>query len=74
MQEKYKFTSESVSEGHPDKICDQISDAVLDELLRSSEEANKSAVRCACEVMVKDGFIFCAGKLFQRLMTTKSKG
>ena len=39
------FTSESVTEGHPDKICDQISDAVLDELLRQDENS-----RVACEV------------------------
>jgi S-adenosylmethionine synthetase len=42
------FTSESVSEGHPDKICDQISDAILDAALREDSKA-----RVACETMVK---------------------
>ena len=42
---KYFFTSESVTEGHPDKICDQISDAVLDEILKNDPKAH-----VACEV------------------------
>ena len=45
----YIFTSESVSAGHPDKVCDQISDAVLDAYL--SEDANS---RVACETMIKN--------------------
>ncbi|MEO6076225.1 MAG: S-adenosylmethionine synthetase N-terminal domain-containing protein, partial [Dokdonella sp.] len=46
----YLFTSESVSEGHPDKIADQISDAVLDAILAQDKRA-----RVACETMVKTG-------------------
>ena len=45
----YIFTSESVSEGHPDKICDQISDAILDECLKSDPNS-----RVACEVLIKN--------------------
>ena len=44
------FTSESVSEGHPDKMCDQISDAVLDALLREDPYS-----RVACETLCQDG-------------------
>ncbi|MCM8780923.1 MAG: methionine adenosyltransferase, partial [Candidatus Omnitrophica bacterium] len=44
---KYIFTSESVAEGHPDKVCDQISDAVLDEVLRQDPHG-----RVACETYV----------------------
>lgn len=57
----FLFTSESVSEGHPDKICDQISDAVLDALLRVDSQA-----RCACEVLVKDNYVVCAGEVSAR--------
>src|SRR5690554_1252443 len=52
------FTSESVTEGHPDKICDQISDAVLDAIL--SEDAN---ARVACETMVTTGLVVVAGEI-----------
>ena len=45
MAENYLFTSESVSCGHPDKICDQISDAILDEFLKQDSES-KVAVEC----------------------------
>ena len=45
MKEKILFTSESVSEGHPDKVCDQISDAVLDACLKADENAH---VACEC--------------------------
>ncbi len=54
----YLFTSESVSEGHPDKLADQISDAVLDAIL----EQDKSA-RVACETMVKTGTAIIAGEV-----------
>ncbi len=54
----YLFTSESVSEGHPDKICDQISDAILDALL---EQDPKS--RVACESLVKTGLVVIAGEI-----------
>jgi S-adenosylmethionine synthetase len=53
-----QFTSESVSEGHPDKMCDQISDAVLDAILA---EAPRS--RVACETLVKTGFVVLAGEI-----------
>ena len=58
MSDTYLFTSESVSEGHPDKISDQISDAVLDAIL----EQDKSA-RVACETMVKTGMVIVAGEV-----------
>ena len=52
------FTSESVSDGHPDKVADQISDAVLDLLLEQDPEA-----RCACETLVKTGLVLLAGEI-----------
>lgn len=55
---KYLFTSESVSEGHPDKIADQISDAVLDEYLRHDPDA-----KVACETMVTTGLVICSGEV-----------
>ncbi len=58
---KYYFTSESVTEGHPDKVADQISDAVLDALL-----AGDSASRVACETMVTTGMAFIAGEITSR--------
>ncbi len=57
------FTSESVSEGHPDKVCDQISDAVLDAILAVDPES-----RVACETMVSRGFVVVAGEF-----TTKAQ-
>ncbi|ARU65645.1 methionine adenosyltransferase [Histophilus somni] len=54
----YLFTSESVSEGHPDKIADQISDAVLDEILRQDPKA-----RVACETYVKTGMALVGGEI-----------
>ncbi len=54
----YLFTSESVSEGHPDKMCDQISDAVLDAHLSRDPNA-----RVACETVAKTGFIMLAGEI-----------
>ena len=54
----YFFTSESVSEGHPDKICDQISDAVLDSILEQDKDA-----RVACETLVTTGLVFLAGEI-----------
>ena len=54
----YIFTSESVSAGHPDKVCDQISDAVLDAYL--SEDPNS---RVACETMIKNNMVFIAGEI-----------
>ncbi|MBU3678366.1 MAG: methionine adenosyltransferase [Candidatus Kapabacteria bacterium] len=55
---KYIFTSESVSEGHPDKVCDQVSDAVLDEVL-----ANDSTGRVACECFATTGMIVVGGEI-----------
>ena len=55
---KYFFTSESVTEGHPDKICDQISDSVLDEILKQDENA-----RVACEVSCTTGLIVVMGEI-----------
>ncbi|MCI8450166.1 MAG: methionine adenosyltransferase [Eggerthellaceae bacterium] len=72
----YIFTSESVTEGHPDKICDQISDAVLDAILAKEIElaeqgyispsgapADPSAVRCACETMATTGMVLVTGEI-----------
>ena len=58
MKSNYLFTSESVSEGHPDKIADQISDAVLDAILQQDKDA-----RVACETLVKTGFVVLAGEV-----------
>ena len=58
MTENYLFTSESVSEGHPDKVADQVSDAVLDAII----EQDKSA-RVACETLVKTGMVIVAGEI-----------
>ena len=52
------FTSESVTEGHPDKMCDQVSDAVLDAILAVDPKA-----RVACETAVKTGFVMIAGEI-----------
>ena len=58
MSQSYLFTSESVSEGHPDKVADQISDAVLDAILAKDKRA-----RVACETMVKTGVAIVAGEV-----------
>lgn len=55
---RHFFTSESVTEGHPDKICDQISDAILDELLRQDPMS-----RVACETLVTTGLVLVAGEI-----------
>ena len=55
---RYLFTSESVTEGHPDKICDQISDAILDAVLTEDPRG-----RVACEAMVKDQAVYVAGEI-----------
>jgi len=54
----YLFTSESVSEGHPDKICDQISDAVLDDILKQDPNS-----RVACECFATTGFVLVGGEI-----------
>src|SRR6516225_1671332 len=63
LNRHYLFTSESVNEGHPDKICDQISDAVLDKALGGDTRS-----RVACESMVKNQSVYVMGEI-----TTKSQ-
>jgi S-adenosylmethionine synthetase len=58
MSNSFLFTSESVSEGHPDKVCDQISDAVLDAIL-----AQDRLGRVACETLVKNNLVMLAGEI-----------
>ena len=58
MSDAFLFTSESVSEGHPDKIADQISDAILDAILEQDTSA-----RVACETMIKTGMVIIAGEI-----------
>jgi S-adenosylmethionine synthetase len=60
---EFLFTSESVTEGHPDKICDQISDSVLDAVLADDPEG-----RVACECLVNTGLVVVAGEI-----TTKAR-
>jgi S-adenosylmethionine synthetase len=55
---KHFFTSESVTEGHPDKICDQISDSILDDLISQDPQS-----RVACETLVTTGLVFIAGEI-----------
>jgi S-adenosylmethionine synthetase len=63
MPRKFFFTSESMTEGHPDKICDQISDAILDNIIEQDPDA-----RVACETMAGMGFIIVTGEI-----TTKAQ-
>ena len=58
VKEKYLFTSESVTEGHPDKVADQVSDAVLDAILEKDSHG-----RVACETLTTTGLIFVAGEI-----------
>ena len=58
MGSDYLFTSESVTEGHPDKIADQISDAVLDAIIEKDSKG-----RVACETLVTTGLVFVAGEI-----------
>jgi S-adenosylmethionine synthetase len=58
MSDSFLFTSESVSEGHPDKISDQVSDAILDAILEQDTKA-----RVACETMIKTGMVIVAGEV-----------
>ena len=58
MSEKHLFTSESVTEGHPDKVADQISDAIVDEILNADPMG-----RVACETLVTTGMAFVAGEI-----------
>ena len=59
--EHYLFTSESVTEGHPDKLCDQVSDAVLDACLEQDPMS-----RVACETATKTGFVMVLGEITTR--------
>ena len=61
MGKRWTFTSESVTEGHPDKICDQIADAILDELIKEEPSA-----RVACETCVSTGQVFVFGQITAR--------
>ena len=63
MERKYLFTSESVTEGHPDKVCDQISDAILDEFLKQDPDS-----RVAVETLATTGIVVVAGEV-----TSKAK-
>lgn len=67
MARKY-VTSESVTEGHPDKICDQVSDAILDDLLRQDPNS-----RVAVETMTTTGVVICAGEVTTRGFTDVQK-
>jgi S-adenosylmethionine synthetase len=58
MSASYRFTSESVTEGHPDKLCDQVSDAILDAILTHDRKA-----RVACETLAKTGMVVVAGEI-----------
>jgi S-adenosylmethionine synthetase len=58
MARRWLFSSESVTEGHPDKVCDQISDAILDEFLRQDADS-----RVAVESMITSGIVFVAGEV-----------
>ncbi len=58
MAKEYLFTSESVSEGHPDKVADQISDAVLDAILAKDPRG-----RVACETLVSTGLVVISGEI-----------
>ena len=57
-RESYLFTSESVSEGHPDKLCDQVSDAVLDACLTEDPSAH-----VACETFATTGMVLVGGEI-----------
>ena len=57
-KEPYLFSSESVTEGHPDKVADQISDSVLDAIIAQDTKA-----RVACETLVTTGLAFVAGEI-----------
>lgn len=58
MTQRFLFTSESVTEGHPDKMCDIISDTILDECLRQDPYSH-----VACETATKTGFVFVFGEI-----------
>ena len=61
MKEKILFTSESVSEGHPDKVCDQIADAILDAVLKEDKDSF-----VACECFASTDFLLIGGEITTR--------
>ncbi len=65
---RFLFTSESVTEGHPDKMCDQISDAILDEVLRQDPKG-----RVACETMAMTGLVIVGGEITTTAQVNYSK-
>ncbi|MFL6492708.1 MAG: methionine adenosyltransferase [Nitrososphaera sp.] len=68
MAKRWLFSSESVTEGHPDKVCDQISDAILDEFLRQDADS-----RVAVESMITSGIVFVAGEVTSKGKTDVKK-
>jgi S-adenosylmethionine synthetase len=68
MAKRWLFSSESVTEGHPDKVCDQISDAILDEFLRQDADS-----RVAVESMITSGIVFVAGEITSKGKTDVQK-
>ncbi|NQU64695.1 MAG: methionine adenosyltransferase, partial [SAR324 cluster bacterium] len=76
MSKEFLFTSESVTEGHPDKMADQISDAVLDSMLKEDPSS-----RVACETLITTGLVVIAGEItskanvdFQKVIRETIKG
>ncbi|MAQ43256.1 MAG: methionine adenosyltransferase, partial [Candidatus Marinimicrobia bacterium] len=67
MNEEFYFTSESVTEGHPDKVCDCISDAILDNILKNDKDA-----RVACETMASSNKIIISGEITTSQQLKKS--
>ena len=65
-QDNFIFTSESVSEGHPDKVCDQISDAILDLFMLNDKNS-----RVACETLATTNRVVLAGEINLKKMNTK---
>jgi S-adenosylmethionine synthetase len=65
MRQSYLFTSESVSEGHPDKVCDRISDEIVDLVFREAKKTgmDPSQVRIACETLATTNRVVIAGEV-----------